>query len=124
MKKASILVVDDQQQVCDAIQRILAADGHAVVSATSVRDAYRYLEEGRQFDLVITDLMMPKVDGIDLLLIFKEKAPQTAVLIITGYPSPESMVDASRFGAAGYLPKPFTAEELEAAVGELIKDAA
>lgn len=119
-KKSNILLVDDEPTVCRSLEKVLRRKGYEVSQALNVSAALDTLEVGQKFDLIIVDLMMPQVGGLELLKIVKERWPQTPVLIITGYASIASAVEATRHGAGGYLPKPFTPEELENAVGELM----
>jgi DNA-binding NtrC family response regulator len=83
-----------------------------------VSTAIESLEEGQIFDLIIADLMMPQAGGMELLKVVRERWPHTPVLIITGYASIASAVETAKFGAVGYLPKPFTPGELETAVNK------
>lgn len=115
-RKSSIMVVDDEPTVCRSVEKILNRRGHQVVKALCVSEALDILEGGAGYDLIIADLMMPQVGGIELLKIVRERWPKTPVLIITGYASIASAVEATKFGAVGYLPKPFTPDELEQAV--------
>jgi len=118
-EKASILVVDDVPNTVEVLQRNLAAAGYTVFTATGVPEAIR-IAEGTPIDLVITDLKMPKISGIDLVRHFRENLRDTEVIMITGYPSIEGAVEAVKTGADEYLPKPFTDEELLAAVGRAL----
>jgi DNA-binding response OmpR family regulator len=116
----NILVVDDEPGVCKSVQRVLGRKGYQVAQALCVSSALDTLETGESFDLVIADLMMPQVGGMELLKIIRDRWPTTPVLIITGYASIASAVEATRFGAVGYLPKPFTPGELEEAVNRVL----
>jgi DNA-binding NtrC family response regulator len=122
-ERSNILVVDDEPTVCQSVQKILRRRGYEVRQALCVSAALESLESGRNFDLIIADLMMPQIGGIELLKIVRERWPGTPVLIITGYASIASAVEATRFGAVGYLPKPFTPEELEKAVNKIMSGA-
>lgn len=106
-----ILVVDDEESVCQSVKKILSRKGYSVNSVQTVEDAVNTMNE-IPFDLVITDLMMPKSGGMDLLQIVRDHYPELEVVMITGYASIESAVKATKLGAAGYLPKPFTPDEL------------
>jgi DNA-binding response OmpR family regulator len=106
-----ILVVDDEETVCQSIKKILSRKGYSVEKALSADEAVKKIGEG-PFDLVITDLMMPKTNGIELLQIIKDHYPELEVVMITGYASIESAVKATKLGATSYLPKPFTPDEL------------
>jgi DNA-binding NtrC family response regulator len=114
-KRASILVVDDVPNTVEVLQRNLTAAGYAVLTAPGVHEAIR-IAESTPIDLVITDWKMPKASGIDLVRHVRDNLRDTEVIMITGYPSVEGAVEAVKTGAEEYLPKPFTDEELLAAV--------
>jgi DNA-binding response OmpR family regulator len=106
-----ILVVDDEVTVCNSIQKILTKRGYSVDNSLNANDALSKIKNNK-FDLVITDLMMPDTDGMELLQIIKEHYPELEVIVITGYASIDTAVKATKLGASDYLPKPFTPEEL------------
>jgi DNA-binding NtrC family response regulator len=112
----NVLVVDDEAILCQSVEKVLKRKGHNVEKCLTVAAALAVMDEGKKFDLIIADLMMPQAGGLDLLKAVKESWPTTPVLIITGFSSIASAVEATKLGAAGYLPKPFTPEELEEAV--------
>jgi DNA-binding response OmpR family regulator len=111
MVTQKILVVDDEDNVCQSVKRILSRKGYTVDNAANVDEAVKKISNG-SFDLVITDLMMPNTSGLELLQIIREHYPELEVVMITGYASIESAVKATKLGAAAYLPKPFTPVEL------------
>jgi CheY-like chemotaxis protein len=115
-KVMRVLVVDDERIVCSGVEKILVRRGHAVVQALSVAEAVKVLEKSPAFDMILADLMMPQEGGLDMVRIAGERWPGLPVIIMTGYASIGSAIDATRAGAAGYLPKPFTPEELESAL--------
>jgi DNA-binding NtrC family response regulator len=106
-----ILVVDDEETVCQSIKKILSRKGYTVENALNVEDAVKKINN-LKFDLVITDLMMPKTNGMELLRIVRDHYPELEVIMITGYASIDSAVKATKLGASHYLPKPFTPDEL------------
>lgn len=114
-KRASILVVDDAPLTLEVIRRNLTAQGYQVFTASNVFAAIKLMEDS-PVDLVITDLKMPEASGIDLVRHIRENYKETEVMVITGYPSVASAVEAVKTGAEEYLIKPFTDEELFAAV--------
>ncbi|MDH4222665.1 MAG: sigma-54 dependent transcriptional regulator [candidate division Zixibacteria bacterium] len=111
MTKSKILVVDDELVVCKSVQRILLPEGFEVESALSGQEALEKLSQ-ESFDMVITDLKMPGMDGMELLAKIREKDPEMIVIIITGYSTVQTAVQAMKMGALDYIPKPFTPEEL------------
>jgi len=121
-KKERILVVDDSSATLEVIQRNLTAEGYQVFTAPGVAEAIEILN-GTELDLVITDLKMPKVSGLDLVRHIRENFKDTEVMMITGYPSVEGAVEAVKTGAEEFLPKPFTDAELLSAVGRVLDKA-
>jgi DNA-binding NtrC family response regulator len=106
-----ILVVDDEENVCQSIKKVLSRRGYDVSQALTVDDAVKLIKE-MTFDLVITDMMIPGTSGLELLQIIRDHYPELEVIMITGYASIESAVNATKLGATAYLPKPFTPDEL------------
>jgi two-component system response regulator HydG len=114
-QNATILVVDDAPNTLEILQRNLQSEGYTVFTAQDVVTAVHILDE-TPFDLVITDFKMPKLSGLDLLRHVRENFKDTEVMMITGYPTVGGAVGAVKAGAAEYLAKPFTDEELLNAV--------
>lgn len=106
-----ILIVDDEPDMVATLNDLLAGDGHHVHTAHSGQDALERLEH-RPFDLILTDLSMPGVNGVDLLKEAKTRQPNSEVIIITGYGTINSAVDAMRQGAFNYLIKPVEPQEI------------
>jgi DNA-binding NtrC family response regulator len=111
----NVLVVDDEKTVCNSCVKILTQEGYKVDVAMSGKEALNKAK-GNRFDAVITDWKMPELDGIEIAQRIKKENPNTAVIMITGYPSVESSIKAIRSGVSDYVPKPFTPEELSDAV--------
>lgn len=107
-----ILVVDDEQSLREVLSIMLKRAGYAVTSATDGEEAVELLQK-EIFDLVITDLRMPKVDGLEVLKAVKSTSPETVVLIITAFASADSAVEAMKQGAYDYLTKPFQVDEVQ-----------
>ncbi len=116
----NVLVVDDEEVLCQSVEKILKRKGHKIDMVTTVADGLKRLDAGSRYDLIIADLMMPQAGGLDLLAAVQTSWPEIPVLIITGFSSIASAVEATKLGAAGYLPKPFTPDELEQAVNEVL----
>ena len=119
-EKIRILVVDDSVNTLEVLQRNLTLVGYRVFTASGVDRAIEIIHE-TELDLVITDLKMPKVSGLDLVRHVRENFKQTEVIMITGYPSVEGAVEAVKTGAEEFLPKPFTDEELLSAVDRTLR---
>ncbi|HOX28032.1 MAG TPA: sigma-54 dependent transcriptional regulator [bacterium] len=110
-----ILVIDDEPTICRSCRKILASEGYEIDSTTDPRTGLESAISGA-YDLVITDVKMPEISGIDILRIIKEQCPWTSVIVITGYSTVPSAVEAMKEGAFDYVPKPFTPDELSIAV--------
>jgi len=111
----SILIVDDSPDTIEVVRRNLLDQGYKVFAAPGVEEALDILGS-TSVDLVITDLKMPRTSGLDLVRHVRENLRNTEVIMITGYASIEGAVKAVKTGAEDYLAKPFTDEELFAAV--------
>jgi len=109
--RGSILIVDDDPVILKSAERVLVSEGYEVETAHNAGIALKKLEE-RAFDLVLSDLRMPDMDGIELLKKIKAFLPETDVIIITGFGTIRSAVEALKFGAYDYIEKPFTPEHL------------
>ncbi|MBN2329434.1 MAG: sigma-54-dependent Fis family transcriptional regulator [Candidatus Omnitrophica bacterium] len=106
-----ILVVDDEPDMVSTLSDLLTAEGNTVDAAYNGQEALASLED-QTYDLILTDLSMPGLDGVHLLQEAKTLQPQTEVMIITGYGTINSAVDAMRFGAFNYLIKPVEPKEI------------
>jgi DNA-binding NtrC family response regulator len=115
IEKERILVVDDAPNTLEVLRRNLESQGHRVFTAPGVVEAIKILD-ATPIDLVITDLKMPRVSGLDLVRHVRENFKDTEVMMITGYATVEGAVRAVKTGAQEYLPKPFTDGELLSAV--------
>ncbi|MDI6686593.1 MAG: sigma-54 dependent transcriptional regulator [Desulfobacterales bacterium] len=116
---AKILVVDDDRGMREFLEILLAREGHEVTSASGGKEALGFCKK-HKFDLAITDLKMPKVDGIDVLKAIKEISPETMVILITAYASGETAVAAMREGAYDYLEKNFDVEDFKAVISDAL----
>jgi DNA-binding NtrC family response regulator len=117
---ARIVVVDDERTIGLAIQRLLTTLGYDVTALQSGEQAITRLQES-DVNLVITDLNLGQMSGMDLLRWIKQHRPDTAVIVITAYGSEKIAVEAMKLGAADYVPKPFDNDELELVVGRVLE---
>jgi DNA-binding NtrC family response regulator len=108
---ATVLVVDDSADALELMKRHLGPEGHTVIAALSAEEAARLMKD-TAFDLVITDMKMPRVSGLDLIRHIRTNYKGVGILMVTGYPSIGEAVEAVRLGAEDYLAKPFTKKEL------------
>lgn len=120
MKTAKILIVDDEKVMQDSCEQILKKEGYKVKVASDGKEALRMFKE-ELFHVVILDIKLPGMDGIEVLSKIKEESPETPVVIMTGFASIESAVDALKSGAFDYLSKPFTPEELRISVRKALE---
>ncbi|MEW6333400.1 MAG: sigma-54 dependent transcriptional regulator [Thermodesulfobacteriota bacterium] len=104
-----LLVVDDEEVIREGMRRILGSERCLVTTSASGRTAIEKIQE-RDFDVVITDLKMPGMDGIEVLKTIKILQPEVPVMIITGYSTIDTAVEAMKSGAFDYITKPFTSE--------------
>jgi two-component system, sensor histidine kinase and response regulator len=117
---ARVLVVDDDESVLITVAGILEAEGYKVTSASNVDTAVDVLERERM-DLVLTDIRMEGPSGLSLLTEIRHRWPKTTAVVLTGYASLESAIDALREGAYDYLVKPCDVEELKATVAHAVE---
>lgn len=120
MNSAKILVVDDERIVCAGCEKILDEAGYRVKTTLSARKALDMLKE-EPFDIVITDIKMPELSGIELLEIIRNEHPEITVIVITGYSTVETAVEAMKLGAFDYLPKPFTSDQVTLVVKRAVE---
>ncbi|HEX9652413.1 MAG TPA: response regulator [bacterium] len=109
--QAKILAVDDEGIVLDSFRKILVLAGYAVDTVETGVEAIGLVQKN-EYDFVFTDLKMPDMDGLDVTKAVKHFRPDVDVIMITGYATIESAVDAMKFGALDYVQKPFTEDEL------------
>lgn len=114
-----ILVVDDEKGICKNIERILSKNNYEVVCALSAVEALERMKT-ESFDLMIADIVMPGMNGLELLKLVKNEWPITRVLMMTAYASTDTAVRAIRLGALDYVSKPFTPDELRTVVRKAI----
>jgi DNA-binding NtrC family response regulator len=115
--KARLLVVDDEPIALKNLERVLAKEGYEVTTASSGPAALKLLRQ-RPFDVVLTDLRMEKVDGMEVLRRARELDPDLEVILITGYASIDTAIEAMKHGAYHYVAKPFKLDEVRKVVAE------
>ena len=111
----NILVVDDDPMVRASCRRILEGEGHAVRLTDSAPAALAAMRE-RPCQLLLVDVIMPEYDGMYLIGSVRRSWPDLPILVMSGYPTPETIASGQRMGATHFIAKPFTPEELAAAV--------
>ena len=116
-----ILVLDDVQEAADAVQKILVKRGYEVIGFTDEEAAIEYVGE-HPLDLAILDIKLKKMDGVQVLRKLKEIQPDIKVIMLTGYPTHETVEEAMRLGANAYCLKPIDRSELEKKVDEVLSE--
>jgi DNA-binding NtrC family response regulator len=115
-----ILVMEDEATVAKGLEMVLSEEGYRVALAATGHDAIDTF--GRTtFDLLVADLRLPDMDGLDVIKMVKEKWPQTQVVVITGYSSLNSVVNSMKLGAYDYLAKPFTEDQIKESIRLALK---
>lgn len=121
LNKENVLIVDDDYDMLELLHRNLKSMNFHTYKASSVTEAVEILKSN-SIDLLITDLQMPGINGIELIKYANEQFPTVAKLVITGYPSIDSAVDSLKSGALEYLVKPFTSDEFHRAIENMVGD--
>lgn len=117
MNPLNILVVDDERVICDACELILSEKGHTVTMRNNGKTGLDAINEG-SYDILLLDMKLPDIDGMDILKVVQKEKPNLCTIVMTGYSSISNAVGAMRKGAANYLAKPFTEDELLQAIEE------
>lgn len=119
-QKSQILLIDDELESCKALSRLLSQIGYEVEISHSGEHALTLLKK-QSFDLIISDLFLPGISGIDVLKQVKEDSPETCVILITGKASAETAVEAMREGALDYITKPFNVDRLKIQIAKALE---
>jgi len=114
-----LLIIDDERIALRNLEHVMKKEGYDVTSTQSGMNALKLLDE-QQFDVVLTDLRMEKIDGMQILAKSRERHPDSEVIMITGFATLDSAVDAMRHGAFHYIAKPFKLDEVRQVVKEAI----
>ncbi|MFH1983953.1 MAG: response regulator [Pseudomonadota bacterium] len=110
----NILVIDDEVAVNNNIRKVLSKNGYHIDQATTKTEALKHIA-GHPYKVILLDLKIPGVQGLELLEAIRDRQPRAKVIVITGYASIETAVETARLGAIGYVAKPFTPDELRQA---------
>ena len=116
-----ILVMEDDLNVAKGLEMVLTEEGYDVYLAETGKLAMEAFKQGR-FDLLVADIRLPDVNGMDIIREIKETKPETEVIAITGYATTSMAVEAMKLGVHDFLPKPFTEEEIKSTVSEALHD--
>jgi DNA-binding response OmpR family regulator len=120
MHKTRILIVDDESTLRATMEDLLQAEDREIATAASGEEALAYLE-GDPFDLIVVDLIMPGIDGLQVIDVAQRSSPQAKIIMLTAYGTLDTAIQAMRRGATDYLLKPASAPEIEAAVDRALQ---
>jgi DNA-binding NtrC family response regulator len=117
--KKRILVVDDEATVCRSIRQALLCEEYEIDIAMSGEEALR-MAENKDYEVMVVDLMMPGLSGLDLLRSIKAKNSSARIIMVTGYPTMKNTLRAMQIGAFDFLPKPFLPSDLRKIVAKAL----
>ena len=115
-----ILICDDEEGIRESLKLILG-DFYELIVTDHGKQALECLKNSKDIGLVLVDIKMPQVNGLEVLKTIKEKHPRVNVIVVTGYKSVETAAEAVRLGASGYIVKPFKSDEILATVRKNLK---
>lgn len=115
MKPIRILVIDDESIICDACELVLSEKGHNVEHCLTGAAGLKAIEK-EKYDIILLDMKLSDIDGMEILQTVRKSVPAPCVIVMTGYSTMSNAVQAMKLGAADYLAKPFTDDELIAAI--------
>jgi DNA-binding NtrC family response regulator len=118
-RKNSVLVVDDEEVIRDVCAQILVGEGYDVTTVCNGREALHEVSE-HSYDVVVTDIMMPDMSGLELLEVIKSTSLDVCTVVITGLGTFDMATQSDRLGAREFVVKPFTPDELSRAVGKAL----
>ncbi len=121
MENKKILIVDDEEGIRESLKLILG-DHYNLILTEDSEQALECVDNAKDIGLVLMDIKMPKMNGLEVLSEIKKKCPDLKVIIVTGYKSVETATEAVRLGASGYIVKPFKSEEVLATVKSALKN--
>ncbi len=114
-----LLIIEDEDTLCQSLQRVFEKEGYAVDRAESAETAFTLLEK-ESYDLIITDIILPGISGIELLAKYRKKNPSQKVIIITAYASLATAVESIKAGASDFIIKPLIHDEMKRAVRNVL----
>ncbi|MGZ7040687.1 MAG: sigma-54-dependent transcriptional regulator, partial [Thermoanaerobaculia bacterium] len=121
MTPLRVLIVDDEEVLRDVLQAVLQREGFDAILASSGEEALNVLDSDEEVDLVILDIMLPGISGIDTLRSIRISNPTLPVIVITAFSSIDGAIDAMKHGAFHYIPKPFKNEEVVLTVNKALE---
>lgn len=118
--QVNILIVDDDRDICEYMKTLLQASGYGVTTLQDPTQAVSLIRKD-EFHVLIIDLMMPKMDGIELIQNIRKVDSDIAIIVFTGYPSLDTAVEALKLSVSDYIKKPFEPDEFRQKVAEILK---
>lgn len=118
--RINILIIDDDQDICEYMKTLLEATGYGVETLSEPTQAEEAIRSA-EYHLLIVDLMMPKLDGIELIKRIRKIDSDIAIVVFTGYPSVETAVDALKLNVSDYIKKPFDVDEFRNKISEVLR---
>ena len=117
---AKILIVDDDKDICAYMETMLSASGYQVATMTDPTAVVERIRE-EEFHILVIDLMMPQIDGIELIERIRRVDTDVAIVVFTGYPSVETAIDALKLNVSDYVKKPFDIETFRDTISDVLK---
>ncbi len=114
-----LLIVEDEDTLCQSLQRVFIKEGYEVDRAESAESAFKLLEH-KKYDLIITDIILPGISGIELLTKYRKQNPSQKVIIITAYASMSTAIESIKAGASDFIVKPLIHDEMKRAVRNVL----
>lgn len=114
-----LLIVEDEDVLCESLQRVFRREGYEVERTDSAEAAFALLSHA-SFDLIITDIVLPGISGLELLTRYKKKKPSQKIMIMTAYASIATAIEAIKAGACDFIMKPVMHEEMKRAVRQAL----
>ncbi|MBA2665373.1 MAG: response regulator [Bradymonadaceae bacterium] len=121
MRKIKILIIDDDKDICEYMHLLLTQSGYEVTTETSPRKALETLRE-EEYHVVILDIMMPELNGMEVLEEIRRFDSDIAIIIFTGYPSVDTAVMSMKYNVSDYIKKPFDVDEFNKTLENILRD--
>lgn len=121
MRTIRILIIDDDKDICEYMQLLLSQSGYEVTAETDARAALELLKE-EEFHVVILDIMMPELNGMELLERIRDFDSDIAIIIFTGYPSVDTAVTSMKYNVSDYIKKPFDVDEFNQTLEKILRE--
>jgi len=119
--KKRLLIVDDEEDLCTILTKSLSTSGYDIATAPDGEKAIATINS-KTFDVVLLDILMPKVSGIEVLKYINQHAPQTKVIILTGHASLKNAMEAKENGAKDFISKPYKLDDIQSTIERVLKE--